>query len=430
VTLAVRRIGPRVHAAFRRSQETFAELTSSAQENFGGTRVVKSLALEDAEIEGFRALSLRHLERSMEGERLSNWMGPLVRSIGDLAVVLLLLVSGRMMLSGRFNLGQFVEFNGYMAILIWPMVSIGWVVNQAHRGTASVARLREILAARSEVADGVREPAVAGAPLILLPAAGGLEVAVRSLTFGYGGRPVLRDVSLEVPRGTTAAIIGRTGSGKSTLLSLLARLYRVPDGTIFIDGRDVNAIPLAELRRRIGFVPQESFLFSRTILENITFALDGEEGLAAAAADGAVAERARRCAATSRLDKDVDQFPRGFDEVVGERGVTLSGGQKQRVAIARALLADPPLLLLDDPLSAVDAHTEEEIVRNLREASRGRTTIIASHRVLGVREANRIYVLDEGRVVEWGGHQELLSRGGIYARLHRRQILADELESL
>jgi ATP-binding cassette subfamily B multidrug efflux pump len=419
LALAVRRVGPRIHAASRRAQETLAELGSFAQENFAGVRAVRSFAREEDELGGFGEISARYLGRTMEAERLYSWMGPTVAAIGECSAILLLLIGGRMILAGTFTLGGFVEFAGYGALLIWPMVSIGWVLNQVHRGSASVVRLREILAARSEV-----EIEIPGAPsAFALPAAPELEI--RSLTFAYDGRPVLRDVSLRVPAGSTVAIVGRTGAGKSTLLSLIPRLWRVPDGAVFIDGRDANSIPLADLRRAIGFVPQESFLFSRTIAENIAFSADGEES----EADRLDAE-VRRWAAFARLDKDIDQFPLGYAEVVGERGVTLSGGQKQRAAIARALLKDPRILLLDDPLSAVDVATEEEILANLRKAARGRTVILASHRVSGVRSADRIFVLDDGRVAEEGTHRDLLKFGGIYADLYRRQLLAEELERL
>ena len=427
LTVAVRRIGPRVHAASRRSQETLSELGSFAQENFAGVRVVRSFSLEEDEAAGFGEVSGRHLERMLDAERLYSWMSPIVGAIAEVTVILLLLIGGRMILAGTFTLGQFVEFAGYQALLIWPMISIGWVMNQAHRGTASIGRLREILAARSSVlgapdAAGERNggaqngaaPAVSREPC---------EVEVRGLSFSYDGRPVLSEVSLRAPRGSTIALIGRTGSGKSTLLGLIPRLWPVPDGSIFIDGRDANRIPLDELRRCIGFVPQESFLFSRTIAENIAFSADGE-----GRAD--VEEEALRWAAMACLDKDMDQFPRGYREVVGERGVTLSGGQKQRAAIARALMADPRILILDDPLSAVDATTEEEILANLREAGRGRTVIFASHRVSGLRLADRIYVLDEGRIAEEGTHAELIRRHGIYAHMHRRQLLEEELERL
>ena len=422
LTIAVRRIGPRVHAASRRAQETLSSLSSFAQENFAGVRVVKSYARETGEVAEFAGLADQHLKRTLEAERIYSWMSPIAGSIGEVAVILLLLVGGRMILAGTFTLGRFVEFAGYQTILIWPMISIGWVLNQAHRGTASAVRLREILAARSEVTDPASgspaEPPAAFAPREAC------EVEVRGLDFSYNGREVLQGVSLRAARGSTIAVIGRTGSGKSTLLSLIPRLYRVPDGKIFVDGRDVNRIPLRDLRRAIGFVPQESFLFSRTIAENIAFSADGEMDPRDMEAAG------RRFAALARLDKDIDQFPRGYQEVVGERGVTLSGGQKQRAAIARALMADPRILILDDPLSAVDTHTEEEILQNLREAARGRTVILASHRIAGIRLADHIYVLEEGRIAEEGNHRDLLSRGGLYAELHRRQLLEEELERL
>ena len=437
LTLAVKTIGPRVHEASKRSRETSGELASFAQENFGGVRVVKAYAREEAELEAFRGLSLTQLSRSMVVERLSNWMGPIVGLVGESAVVLLLLAGGLMILRGTFTLGRFVEFAGYQTLLIWPMISIGWVLNQANRGTASVARLREVLDAQSLV-DGARllaneapvpAPSVGpAAPAVISRAP--CEIELRDVTFAYPGArtaSVLSGVSLRVPRGKRVAVVGRTGSGKSTLLSLIPRLWPVSPGTVFLDGEDVLRIPLAELRARIGFVPQESFLFSRTILDNLAFAGEGE---ALPSATGNAQARARACAQLARLDKDVDQFPRGYAELVGERGVTLSGGQKQRAALARALFKDPPVLILDDPLSAVDAHTEEEILENLEQASRGRTLLLASHRVSAMRVMDRIYVLDGGRVVEEGTHRALQNARGLYARLCQRQAITAELEGL
>jgi ATP-binding cassette subfamily B protein len=254
-----------------------------------------------------------------------------------------------------------------------------------------------------------------------LPAAGRIEgaVSIRGLTFAYDGRPVLRDVWIEMPRGSTVAVVGPIGSGKSTLVNLIPRVLPPPDGTVFIDGVDVNRLPVGLLRRSIGLVPQESFLFSRTVNENIGFG-----------ADAPVEEEVIGAAQAARFDKDIDQFPRGYEEMVGERGVTLSGGQKQRAAIARALLIRPQLLILDDALSSVDTQTEEEILRNLRRVTRGMTTLVVSHRISSILHADRIYVLEEGQVVEQGTHEELLRRGGLYAEIHRLQVLADELENL
>jgi len=421
LTLAVRVIGPRVHSAVFKAQETLSDLSSQAQEDFAGIRVVKSFAQETEEAVRFRDVAKRYLAQNLRAARISSWMHPIVGAVNDLSLIFLLLVGGYFMLDGDIAIEDFVKFAGYQLQLIWPMISIGWVVNQYHRATASIRRLEELLAiepvirdpqpARSEAADRLRG-----------------DISIRDLEFSYhadGSQPVLRDVSIEVPQGHTVAIIGRTGSGKSTLLETIPRILPVADGTVFIDGIDVNELPLGLLRRSIGFVPQESFLFSRTVRQNIEFGTDVDEG-AAAAPSPLVLDAAR----VARFDKDIDQLPRGYDEMVGERGVTLSGGQKQRASLARALLIRPSILILDDALSAVDTQTEKEILRNLRRATEGLTTLVVAHRVSSILWADRIYVLDEGRIVEEGTHDELLRVDGLYAETYRLQLLSDELEGM
>lgn len=412
LTLAVRRIGPRVHRAMLQSQETLSELTSLGQENFAGVRVVKSFAQEESESHRFRDVARNYLEHNLAAARISNWMIPLIGGVSDLSLMSLLLVGGLLALATKLDLSDIVEFSGYQALLLWPMISLGWVVNQFQRASASVERLQEFLAATPQVHPPAKPR---------LPAAGCIEghISIRNLSFGFGDHKVLRDISMEIPRGSTVAVVGRTGAGKSTLVSLIPRIYPVPSETIFIDGVDVNALPLEALRRSIGFVPQESFLFSRTVNENIAFGTEGPD-----------LEDVYGVAQITRIDQDIDQFPRGYHELVGERGVTLSGGQKQRTAIARALIVRPRILILDDALSAVDTHTEEEILENLRRVTTHMTTIVISHRISSIKHADRIYVLEGGVFAEEGSHEQLLEQEGIYADMYRRQLLSDELDQM
>lgn len=412
ITLAVRVIGPRVHREVFRAQEALADLSSQAQEDFAGIRVVKSFAREREESERFGDLARRYMVRNLRTVRVSAWMMPVIGAVGDLALISLLLIGGALILRGEIDYGGFVKFAGYQIALLWPMLSIGWVVNQYHRAKASVERLRGLLDQRPRVTDPASPAALPGDRV-----EGNLSI--RGLTFAYADRPVLVDVCLEAPRGSTVALIGRTGSGKSTLVQLIPRILSPPDGTVFVDGVDVNRLDLGQLRRSIGYVPQEAFLFSRTIGENITFARDEAEG-----------SEVEWVAGLARLDKDVDQFPHGYNEIVGERGVTLSGGQKQRATLARALMVRPRLLLLDDAFSSIDTETEREILLNLRRETEGITTLIVSHRISSIAHADRIYVLDEGRVAERGSHTELLTKGGIYAEIHHLQELSDELDHL
>lgn len=409
--VATRLLAPLVHRASVSMQEGQADLASRAQESFAGVRVVKSYAREESEVEAFREEGARYMGRVLGYVRTRIFMGPTFWLLEGGGMLLILWIGGGMVARGAMTLGEFTAFNFYNLMLLWPMISLGWVVALFQRGAASMDRINEVLDARPEVADGP--------DAVPLPSPRG-EVEVRDLTFGFGaGPPVLRGVSFRVPAGGCLGIIGPTGGGKSTLLSLVPRVFRVPDGTVFVDGHDVNRVRLADLRRAIGTVPQETFLFSTTIRDNIAWGLGGE------APEGVV----ERAAEASRIAADVERFPGGYGTMLGERGVNLSGGQKQRVAIARALALDPRILVLDDCLSSVDAHTEEEILRNLRVAIRGRTTLLVSHRVAAVSHADEILFLEGGRIVERGTHAGLLALGGRYASLARLQRLEGEIEA-
>jgi len=401
--------GARMHSLSLAVQDQLGVLSSRAQENFTGARVVRAFVQEDREIGRYAGLCEEYRARNL---RLANWRcasWALILVLMEAAILVTLYAGGREMIGGTFSKGEFVAFTAYQFMLIWPMIALGWVVGIAQRGLACMGRLGEIWDAVPEVDDA---RAVPGPPI-----RGAIEA--RNLTFAYGdGRPpALRDVSFRVEPGQKVAIVGRTGAGKSTLVHLLLRLYRVPDGMLFLDGRDVNTIPLADLRGAFGVVPQDLFLFSDRLRENIAFG----------ARDGASEERIVRAAEISRLSADLDQFPDRLDQVIGERGVTLSGGQKQRAALARALVREPAILVLDDALSSVDAHTEIEIRERLRDFLKGRTCLVITHRLSAVTDADRILVLDEGRRVEEGRHEELVARGGLYATLWESQKLAEEL---
>ena len=414
LTLSVRKIGPRVHDAVFKAQETLSNLSSLSQEDFAGIRVVKSFAQEEAESERFRKLSGDYVKDNLVTARIQAWMHPLVAGVNELSVMLLLVLGGYYLLEGNgaLTLGEFIKFAGYQFQLIWPMISIGWVVNQFHRASASVRRLEAILESKSNIVLPA-EP--------VTPPAGKITgtISIRNLDFAYNGKKILEDISIEAPAGHTIAITGRTGSGKSTLLKTLPRILPVDDGRIFIDGIDINRLPTGLLRRAIGYVPQESFLFSRSISGNIGFGIDAPKE-----------ETVLSAARVSRLEKDIDQFSRGWEEQVGERGVTLSGGQKQRAALARALLVQPAILLLDDSLSSVDTQTEKEILTELRIATNSITTLVVAQRISSILHADRIYVLEAGRIAEEGSHAELIETNGLYAETYRLQLLSDELEGM
>src|SRR5579872_1808996 len=409
VSIVVQYFGRRIHDRFERIQAMFSDISARAQENFSGARVIRAYVQEEPEIEAFERSNQEYISRSLKLVRLMGMLWPTLETLLGFAIVLVLWVGGREVILGRITIGEFSAFNIYMVQLTWPVIALGWVINIFQRGTASMERINEIMTQKAEIADPVPAPAIPAVPL-------SGEIEFRNLNFAYNGTGVLHDVNLLVPAGSSLAIVGPTGSGKSTLVSLIPRLYDAAPGSVLIDGRPIREFPLEYLRRSIGFVPQETFLFSDTIRENIAFGTEN-------ATDAEV----RASAEGANIAADIESFPEQYDTMVGERGITLSGGQKQRTAIARAMIRDPRILILDDALSSVDTYTEEKILNHLREIMRGRTTIFISHRVSTVKNADQIAVLHGGRIVELGTHDELIARNGYYTDLYNKQLLEEEL---
>jgi ATP-binding cassette, subfamily B, multidrug efflux pump len=456
VSIAVKYFGGAIHKRFEQIQAQLSELSAVVQEALSGVRVVRAYGREAYELERFRKSNDAYVARNRGLITLQGFFFPSMAFFLGLGALVALWFGSREVINGRITIGQFVAFNAYLTMLSWPVIAFGWVTNMIQRGMASWKRMLEVLETEPAVADSVgHQFAKAGHNRAIRG-----EIEFRDLVFSYDGKKVLDHVTLKIEAGQTVALVGPTGSGKSTLINLLPRLADPPRGSVFVDGHDVRELPLAVLRSAIGFVPQEPFLFSDTLANNVAFGLDAildrerlrpyraedmgirgevsaparesEAGEAGKAGEAGVSNEKRmqrilEAAAVARLDKDVVDFPHGYETRVGERGLTLSGGQKQRTAIARAIVVDPAILVLDDALSAVDTQTEEEILTKLRAVMRSRTSIIVSHRVSTVRDADQIFVLDEGRIVERGQHDQLVKQNGLYAALHRKQLLEEEL---
>jgi ATP-binding cassette, subfamily B, multidrug efflux pump len=428
-SIVIQHFGRRIHERFERIQAMFSDISARAQENFSGARVIRAYVQEQAEIAAFENANQEYIRRSLGLVRLMGMLWPTLELMLGAAVVIVLWLGGRQVLMGKMNVGDFVAFNTYMMQLTWPVIALGWVINIFQRGTASLARIEEILKQQPEIADETN--GTTGVPSVLpgedarrstVDMLG--EIEFRHLNFDYDGTVVLRDINLRIPAGSSLAIVGPTGSGKTTLVSLIPRIYDAAPGAVLIDGRPIRHFPLDSLRRQIGFVPQETFLFSDTIRENIAFGTSSviEHGDGEASLDDIKA-----AAEAANIAQDIEAFPEGYNTTVGERGITLSGGQKQRTAIARAILRSPRILILDDALSSVDTNTEDKILNHLRAIMRGRTTIFISHRVSTVRNADAIAVLHHGRIVELGTHDQLIARNGYYTDLYNKQLLEEEL---
>jgi len=405
-----------IHRLFERVQRSFAGINSRAQENLSGIRVVKAYAREDSEIAAFEGLSSGYVDENMKLFRVQSFLQPMLTTVAGLGALVILAVGGRFVIQGVLTLGDFVAFNGYLTMLVWPMIATGWVMNIVQRGLASMERIDEVMVVEPAIVDPSEDERAEFSRDTL-----DLSIRFENVSFDYsGGRNghrALRNLDFEIHSGETVAIVGRTGAGKSTLIKLILRLYDPTEGRILLGGHPLPTIPLRELRDAVGLVPQDIFLFSDTIRENIGFGTPSIEDVVL-----------REVSRTASIYEEIEEFPHGFDSMIGERGINLSGGQKQRVAIARALAKAPRILILDDALSSVDANTEENILGSMRTELKSRTAIVISHRISTAREADRILVLDEGELVEQGTHDELVALDGVYAEMHRKQQLMVAIE--
>jgi ATP-binding cassette subfamily B multidrug efflux pump len=409
VSVAVKFFGQMIHDRFERIQAMYSVITEKVRENLSGVRVIRAFCQEDAEIAEFDRMNCEFVEKNKRLIWITSLMWPGMALLFAIAFMLIMVVGGRHVLDGTITVGTFTAFNVYLIYLIWPMIALGWVTNLVQRGLASLERLNTIFLAQPEIDDRH----VPETPVASLRG----EIEFRNLSFSYNGKPTLTNINLKIPAGRTVAIVGATGSGKSTLVGLIPRLYDAPEGSLLVDGVPIRRIPLKTLREHIGFVPQETFLFSESVRENIRFGVPGVPD-----------QEVERATEISNILPEIRGFPRGFETMVGERGLTLSGGQKQRTAISRAVIRDPRILILDDALSSVDTYTEEKILRHLTEVMAGRTTLLISHRVSTIRNADEIVVLDGGTIVERGTHEQLLALNGYYTELYNKQLIEEELE--
>ncbi|MBX7150894.1 ABC transporter ATP-binding protein/permease [bacterium] len=411
LSFAINQLSKLIHHRSQKVQEKLSDISSCAQENFSGIRVIKSFVREDHEIEKFRLLNSDYIRLNMDAVRVRGiMMSSVVLTIG-LSVAILLWQGGRLVMMGDITLGQFTAFNFYLAVLIWPMIALGWVINIFQRGSASMKRMNEIFETAPRIVD-----APSAKPIQTIEG----KIEIRNLTFHYNGsEPVLKNINVNIHAGMTLGIVGHTGSGKSTLVNLIPRLYEIPKNTIFIDDVEIHDIPIDILRRHIGMVPQDTFLFSDTILNNILFGVEHTD-----------TNKAVWAADVAQLKSNVEDFPEKYDTVIGERGITLSGGQKQRLAIARAVIREPKILILDDALSSVDTHTEDEILTRLKVLMENRTTLLVSHRIQTVKQADWIILLSEGAIIEQGTHEQLVALDGIYADMYQRQLLEEEIAEI